>query len=141
MFALPWLVIVLAMVLAVVATYFAASRPARSMARIPIVAALSGRPAPPRQIHRSAIPGIVCFVVAFLLLGYAGAGSGAKPRTPELALGIVALIPGVILLSPFCLSVMARLGQRAPIAIRLPLRDRARSGSALAAMSLGILIA
>lgn len=145
MFALPWLVIVLAMVLAVVATYFAASRPARSIARIPIVAALSGRPAPPRQIHRSAIPGIVCFVVAFLLLGYAGAGSGARPRTPELALGIVALIPGVILLSPFCLSVMARLGQRAPIAIRLPLRDlaryRARSGSALAAISLGILIA
>ncbi|HVA10391.1 MAG TPA: FtsX-like permease family protein, partial [Acidimicrobiales bacterium] len=144
-FALPWLVMALAVVLAVMATYFAASRPARSISKVPIVAALSGRPAPPRQIHRSAIPGIVFFAVAFLLLGYAGAGSGAKPRTPELLLGIVALIPGMILLAPFCLSVTARLGRRAPIAIRLPLRDlaryRARSGSALAAISLGILIA
>lgn len=144
-FALPWLVVVLAMVIAVVATYFASSRPARSMAKVPIVTALSGRPAPPKQIHRSAIPGIVCFVIAFLLLGYSGAGSGASPRTPALVLGVVALIPGVILLAPFCLSAMARIGRRAPIAIRLPLRDlaryRARSGSALAAISLGVLIA
>ncbi|MHB8341402.1 MAG: FtsX-like permease family protein, partial [Mycobacteriales bacterium] len=34
-FALPWLVVALALVLAVVATYFAASRPARSIARVP----------------------------------------------------------------------------------------------------------
>jgi putative ABC transport system permease protein len=64
---------------------------------------------------------------------------------PELALGLVALIPGVILLSPFCLSMVARLGRRAPIAVRLALRDlaryRARSGSALAAISVGVLIA
>ena len=51
-----------AMVLAVVAAYFAASRPARAITQVPIVVALSGRPAPPRQVRRSAIPGIVCFV-------------------------------------------------------------------------------
>jgi len=144
-FALPWLVVALAIALAVVATYFAASRPARSITKVPIVAALSGRPAPPKQVHRSAVPGIVSLVIAFLLLGYSGAGSSAKPRLPELALGLIALIPGVILLSPFCLSVLARLGRRAPIAARLALRDlaryRARSGSALAAVSLGVLVA
>jgi putative ABC transport system permease protein len=144
-FAVPWDVVALAAVLAVIATYLAASRPARSIARVPIVSALSGRPAPPRQIHRSAIPGIVCFVIAFLLLGYAGGGSGAKPRTPELVLGLLVLIPGVVLLSPFFLSALARLGRRAPIAIRLALRDlaryRARSGSALGAISIGVLIA
>ena len=143
-FAIPWLVVAVAAGLAVIATYLAASRPARSIARVPIVAALSGRPVPPRQIHRSAIPGIICFVIAFLLLGYAGGGSGAKPRTPELVLGLVALIPGVILLAPFCLSTLARLGRRTPIAIRLALRDlsryRARSGSALGAISIGVLI-
>src|SRR5208282_955192 len=53
-FALPWIVIGPAMALAVVATFFAASRPARSITRIPLVAALSGRPAPPKQVHRSA---------------------------------------------------------------------------------------
>lgn len=143
--AVPWVIVVLAVVLSVVVTYAAASRPARSIARTPIVAALSGRPAPPRQIHRSALPGIVCFVLAFLLLGVAGAASGGQPRTLELVLGLVALIPGVILLAPFCLSALARLGRRAPIAVRLAVRDlaryRARSGSALGAISIGVLIA
>ncbi len=58
-FQLPWIVIGPAMALAVVATYFAAARPARAVTRIPIVAALSGRPAPPKQVHRSALPGVV----------------------------------------------------------------------------------
>ncbi|MGH9305125.1 MAG: ABC transporter permease, partial [Acidimicrobiales bacterium] len=147
MFALPWLVVALAMVLAVVATYFAASRPARSIARIPVVAALSGRPAPPRQVHRSALPGIAFLVIAFLLLGYSGStgGGNGSGGGPELVLGLVALIPGIILLSPFCLSALARLSRRSPLAVRLALRDlaryRARSGSALASISLGVLIA
>ena len=133
--------------LAVVAAFFAASRPARAITKVPIVQALSGRPAPPRQIHRSALPGIVFLVLAFLLLGYSGGtnhgnGSGGAP---ELLFGIVLLIPGLILLAPFFLSLTARLGRRAPIATRLALRDlaryRARSGSALAAISLGVLVA
>ena len=45
-FALPWKVILPAMALAIVASYFAASRPARQITRTPIVTALSGRPAP-----------------------------------------------------------------------------------------------
>jgi len=146
-FALPWVVVAAAMVLAVVAAFFAASRPAQAITRVPIVAALSGRPAPPRQVHRSAIPGIVCLVGSFLLLGYSGStnsgnGSGGAP---ELVFGIVLLIPGLILLAPFFLSLTARFARRAPIAARLALRDlaryRARSGSALAAISVGVLAA
>jgi putative ABC transport system permease protein len=132
------------MALAVVATYFAASRPARSITRIPLVAALSGRPAPPKQVHRSALPGIVLFVVAAASLSYSGKsanGGGA----PELVFGIVALIVAIILLAPFCLVVLASFGRWAPIAPRLALRDlaryRARSGSALSAISLGVFIA
>ena len=45
-FALPWKVILPAMALAIIASYFAASRPARQITRTPIVTALSGRPAP-----------------------------------------------------------------------------------------------
>ncbi len=143
-FQLPWIVIGPAMALAVVATYFAASRPARAITRIPIVTALSGRPAPPKQVHRSAIPGVVLFVVAAALFWYTGKsanGGGA----PELVGGFVALVAAVILLAPFGLALLARGGRRAPIAVRLALRDldryRARSGSALAAISLGALIA
>jgi putative ABC transport system permease protein len=145
--ALPWTVVAAAMVLAVVAAYFAASRPARAITKVPIVQALSGRPAPPRQIHRSALPGIVLLVIAFLLLGIAGGtsnGSG-KGGAPELLLGLLLLIPGLILLAPFFLSLTARVGRHAPIATRLALRDlaryRARSGSALAAISIGVLVA
>ena len=145
-FSLPWPVIGLAVVLAVMATYFAASRPARSITRVPIVTALSGRPAPPRQVHRSALPGLVLLVAAFILFGLsAGSGTGAKGNMLELALGLIVLVVAVILLSPFCLATLARLGRRAPISVRLALRDlsryRARSGSALAAISVGILIA
>jgi len=143
-FQLPWNVIGPAMALAVVATYFAASRPARSVTRIPVVAALSGRPAPPKQVHRSAVPGVILFVVGAALLSYSGKsanGGGA----PELVGGIVLLVVAIILLAPFCLVILARSGRRAPIAVRLALRDldryRARSGSALAAISLGVFIA
>jgi putative ABC transport system permease protein len=146
-FALPWLVVLLAMVLAVLAAYFASSRPARAVTKIPIVHALSGRPAPPRQIHRSAVPGIVFLVAAFLLLGYSGGSGGGNGSggAPELLLGLVLLMPGLILLAPFFLSLTERVSRRAPIATRLALRDlaryRARSGSALSAISIGVLIA
>jgi len=144
-FQLPWVVIGPAIALAVVATYFAASRPARAITRIPIVAALSGRPAPPKQVHRSALPGVALFVIAAALLSYSGRSNGNGGGALELILGIVLLVVAIILLAPFCLVVLARLGRRAPIAIRLALRDlaryRARSGSALSAISLGVFIA
>ncbi len=144
-FQLPWIVIGPAMALAVLATYFAASRPARSITRIPIVAALSGRPAPPKQVHRSAIPGVVLFVIAAALLSYSGKSNGNGGGALELVGGIVLLVVAIILLAPFCLVILARAGRRAPIAIRMALRDlaryRARSGSALSAISLGVFIA
>jgi putative ABC transport system permease protein len=143
-FALPWKVILPAMALAIIASYFAASRPARQITRTPIVTALSGRPAPPKRLRRTAVPGIVFLAVAFGLLTYSGASSD-QGGTGELVLGLVALVVALILLAPFCLTALARLGRHAPIATRLALRDldryRARSGSALAAISLGVFIA
>ncbi len=143
MFALPWTVIVLSMVLAIVATLFAADRPARAVSRVPVVSALAGRPAPPRQIHRSLVPGVIALAVGFVFFSLSGgAGSGGMTW---LIPGFVALIAGIILVSPFFLAALARVGHRAPIAVRLPLRDmaryRARSGSALSAISVGVLIA
>jgi putative ABC transport system permease protein len=144
-FQLPWVVIGVSMALAVVATLFAASRPARAITRLPIVSALSGRPAPPKQVHRSVVPGVILLVVAFILFTIGGSGSNSGGGMPEVVLGFVVLIAAVILLAPFCLAVLARFARRAPLAIRLALRDlsryRARSASALAAISLGVLIA
>jgi len=144
-FQLPWIVIVVAVVLAVASAFFASTRPARAMTRISTVSALAGRPAPPRKLRRSAVPGIVLVVVAFLLLGAAGASGGNGGGMGELALGFVALTISVVLLSPFLLTVLNRFSRRTPLAIRMAMRDlaryRARSGSALGAISVGVLIA
>lgn len=144
-FQLPWAVIAVAIVLAVAASYFVSTRPARAMTRISTVSALAGRPAPPRQLRRSAVPGIVLAVVAFFLLGAAGASGGNGGGVGELALGFVALTVAVVLLSPFLLTLLDRLSRRAPLAIRMATRDlaryRARSGAALGAISVGVLIA
>ena len=143
-FQLPWTVIGVALALAVVATYVAAARPARSVTRIPVVTALA-RPAPPKQVHRSALPGLILLGGAMALFAFSGTSNGNGSGSIELVLGFVALIAAVILLAPACLALLARLSRRAPIAARLALRDlaryRARSGSALAAITLGVLIA
>jgi putative ABC transport system permease protein len=148
-FQLPWTVIGISMALAVIATYFAASRPAKAIARVPIAAALAGRPPALKKTRHLAIPVGLCFLAgAFLLLGAAGAGgsgSGGNQAMLELVVGFVALAVAIVLLAPACLSVVAAAGKRSPIAIRLALRDlaryRARSGPALAAISLSTLIA
>jgi putative ABC transport system permease protein len=144
--ALPWAVVAAAIVLALVATYWAASRPARAIARLPVMAAFSGRPAPPKPVHRSALPGIVFLVIAFVLLGYSGSSGGTgSGRLPGLLLGIVALIPAVILLAPIFLAGLGGMARHTPVAVRIAVRDlaryRARSGSVLAAVSIGVMIA
>ena len=142
---LPWVVIIVAMALAVVAAYFAATRPAKALTRISVVAALSGRPATPRRVRRTLLPGVVVAVVAFVLLGAAGASGGNGAGVLELALGFVALTVSVVLWAPFSLTALSRVTRRGPLAVRMATRDlaryRARSGSALAAISLGVLIA
>ena len=45
--------------------------------------ALSGRPAPPKQVHRSAVPGDRLLVGAFFLLGLAGASGGNGGGAPR----------------------------------------------------------
>jgi putative ABC transport system permease protein len=144
-FQLPWIVIAVAVLLAVAAAYFASTKPARAMARISTVSALAGRPAPPKQVTRTAVPGIACAVGAFVLLAYAGSTGGNGGGMFELVFGFVALTVSVVLLSPFLLTWLDHLARRAPLAIRMAVRDlaryRARSGSALGAISIGVLIA
>ena len=145
-FQLPWTVIGIAMALAVIATYFAASRPAKAIAKTPIVAALAGRPPALKKTRHLAIPvGLGFLVGAFLLLGMAGASGGNGNGMLEVVVGFVALAVAIVLLAPSLLEVVAAAGKHAPIAVRLALRDlaryRARSGPALAAICLSTLIA
>lgn len=145
-FQVPWTVIVISMALAVIATYFAASRPAKAIARTSVVAALAGRPPAPKKTRHLMIPiGIGFGIGAFLLLGVAGAAVTGGSSTMPVVLGFLLLAIAIVLLAPAFLGVVASAGRRSPIAVRLALRDlsryRARSGPALAAISLSTLIA
>jgi putative ABC transport system permease protein len=153
-FQLPWRVILASMALAVLAAYLAAVRPARAIARMPIVAALAGRPPAPRQARRWAAPaGAGLLVLAFFLIGLASeqatsaaAESGNKSNLfLALIVGLIVLCAGMVLVAPAGLGLLARAGRRAPIVVRLALRDlaryRARSGAALGAISISVLIA
>jgi putative ABC transport system permease protein len=83
-FQLPWAVIGISMALAVIATYFAASWPARAIAKTPIMTALAGRPPTPKKTRHLAIPiGVGFLIVAFLLLGAAGASLANGNGTPN----------------------------------------------------------
>src|SRR6185312_4530610 len=127
--------------------------PARTVASVPVVAALSGRLAPPRAVHRSAVPGAIVFALGLFCLAFTG-GLGGPPgeghHGPPLVLillgGLVGVIAGIMVLAPLAISVLgAGAGPRLPVAIRIALRDlvryRARSGAALAATTFAVFLA
>jgi putative ABC transport system permease protein len=153
-FQLPWLVILVSMALAVLAAFLAAVRPARAIAKMPVVAALAGRPPAPRRARRWAGPaGAGLLLLAFFLIGLASeqATSAAAEAGDKSALylalvvGLIVLCAGVVLIAPTCLALLAAGAHRAPVTVRIAVRDlaryRTRSGAALGAISLSVLIA
>jgi putative ABC transport system permease protein len=136
-FQMPWLPLLAAVLLAILTAVYAAWWPAHAAARVPVVAALSARPAPPRPAHRFAALGGV------LLLGGLVAARQTKP--PLIIVGVLATALGLLLLAPVGIASLGRLARLAPLAPRLALRDlaryRARSSAALAAIALAVGIA
>ncbi len=146
----PWWAFGLGVVFAIATSVLASRRPAKTMAAVPVVAALSGRPAPPKAVHRSALPGIIVFAVGVACLALAGGLAGVGPGNARHALlllvGLVAVIVGILLLAPLAVSVLAAGARpRLPVAIRIAVRDlvryRARSGAALAATTFAVFLA
>jgi putative ABC transport system permease protein len=143
---LPWWLVATAMALAVVTATLAALRPTRAIARIPIVAALSGRPAPPKAVHRTALPGVALLALgAYLLATSGGWGGGSTSDNVHQLGGLLSCSVGLLLLGPVAIALLGTLGGNAPVGIRVAMRDlsryRSRSGSALAATSFAVLIA
>jgi putative ABC transport system permease protein len=148
----PWWAFAIAIVLAIATPALASRRPAKTMAAVPVVAALSGRPAPPRAVHRSALPGSIVFAAGLACLASAGGlngvagGGGAPGHALFLLAGLVITVVGICLLAPLAITVLAAGARpRLPVAIRIALRDlvryRARSGAALAAITFAAFLA
>ena len=140
----PWLLVAVTMVLAVVASTASAWWPGRTVSRIPTVLALSGRPPRPAPLHRSTALAILLLVVGTVCLLIGGRASNGMSGAELLAVcvGILGVAGGILLVSPLAISALAGFAGGTPIAERLALRDlgryRARSASALAAVALAL---
>lgn len=143
---IPWWLVAATMTLAMLTTTVAAGRPARAVSRTPVVAALTGRPPVAKAAHRSAVPGILGLLLGLLLLAFSGGwGShGGKSLLFQLG-GLLACAAGLLLIAPITVAMLGVSVARAPVSIRIALRDlsryRSRSGAALAATSFAALIA
>jgi putative ABC transport system permease protein len=141
-FDLPWWLIAVGMLLAVVTATAAAWWPARSVARLPVTAALSARRPRPKPARRSAVAAGVLVAV-----GVACLAAGIDPRRDQahpllIIPGTVAIVLAIPLTSPLAIRLLAAAAGRSSLATRLALRDlaryQARSGAALAAISLAL---
>ena len=112
---LPWWAFAIGVVFAIATSVLASRRPAKAMAAVPVVAALSGRPAPPkagaplrpagrhRVRVRPRLPGVHRRPDG----GARGPGGGAGSGPPLFLLGgLVGTIAGIILLAPLAISVL-----------------------------------
>ena len=139
---LPWWIVVAAMALALATATAAAWWPGRTLSRVPITMALSARPPQPRSVHRSAV-----MALGLVVLGALGLAAGIDNTSEEanalvVLPAIAASVAGMLLLSPLAIRALRPLGRRAPIAVRLAVRDvvryQARSSVALAAITLSL---
>jgi putative ABC transport system permease protein len=140
--SLPWQVIITGMALAVITAMLAARQPARTVARVPVVAALSGHPPQVKAVRRSARKGLITLAAGLVLLLLSGGAGGPGVRL----IGLIATAAGMCLLAGACVTVLGEAtGPRSPVAVRIALRDlaryRARSGAALAAVSFAVFLA
>ena len=138
--SLPWVLIAMAGLVALVGATTAAWWPGRTVARLPILLALSGRPPKPRPARHSAIAAAALIAVGIGCLALSG-----RDSPPLIVAGLVATILGSLLLGPLAIRTFSAVAGRVSIAPRLALRDlaryQARSGAALAAVTLALGIA
>src|SRR4030095_7550290 len=101
---------------------------------------LSGRPPGPRPARHAAVA-----AAALIALGIASLALSNRDKPPLIVVGVLATILGCLLLGPPAIRILSGLAGRLSIAPRLALRDlvryQARSGSALAAVTLALGIA
>ena len=141
---IPWWVVIVTTVLAVATTTTAAWWPARKVARVPIVRALSGRPPAPTRVHRSSAAAALFLTIGVVAL-VVGIDKAGHVTPIAIIAGPIAVVLGILFLCPLAIRLAAASVHHLPIAMRLALRDlarhQARASAALAAISLGLGIA
>src|SRR5918999_821874 len=101
--SLPWALLGLTVVVAVLCATAAAWWPGRAVARVPVTRALSARPPRPKPAHHSAIVAVVLMVV-----GLGALVLSDRSIRPLIIAGILATILGTLLLGPLAIRLVAR---------------------------------
>ena len=144
-FDVPWWLVAGGSLLAVATATAAAWWPARSVVRIPITMALSSRPPRPKRARRSAVAAGLLLLAGFVALALGVDTVHDEVNAPLLIGGTVSVVAGIVFASPLAIRILAVTAAPLPLAARLAVRDlarhQARSGAALAAISLGLGIA
>jgi putative ABC transport system permease protein len=124
-------------VMGVVASALAAWWPARTMARVPIVRALSNRPLDTPQGRRSATAAGAAFAVGVLCLRFAHQRNALLMIT-----GLAAMIGSVLLTTPLAIRALTARSGRLPATGRLAWRElgrnQSRSAAALATVTIAV---
>jgi putative ABC transport system permease protein len=138
--SLPWGLLALTVLLGILGATAAAWWPGRALARLPVMLALSGRPPEPRPARHAAIA-----AATLIAVGIASLALSSRDRPPLIVVGIAATVLGCLLVGPPAIRMFSGLAGHVSIAPRLALRDlaryQARSGAALAAITLALGIA
>jgi putative ABC transport system permease protein len=141
----PWWIVAAAVALALVASLGASWWPARTASRLPVMSAISARPPQPRPARHSALLGVVLLAAGIITLILAVNPDKDSANFPMVLGGTIASTAGLVLLAPAAVRALALVGRRSPLASRIAVRDlrrhQARSGAALAAITLGLAIA
>ena len=144
-FDVPWWLVAVGCCSRSTTCILAAWWPGRTMSRVPPIVALSGRTPRPSPLDRSVAAALGCLLVGAALLRFGSRGTDRAATTPEIVAilaGTLGIAGGVLLISPLAMRAVARLARRSPASPRLALRDlgrhQARSGAALAAISLAL---
>ena len=98
--SLPWTLLALVVLLAILSATAAAWWPGRTVARVPTLLALSGRPPQPRPARHSAIA-----AAALITVGIGCLALSNRDRVALIVAGIVATILGTLLLGPIAIRV------------------------------------
>jgi putative ABC transport system permease protein len=123
-FDAPWIVGVA--LLGVVAAVLGAWLPARAVARLPVTTALAGRRPTAAPSSRTLVAGLVLVVAGVALVGLAVTVGVVADGGLVFLLGVVLVVLGAGLASPWLLEQLGRLAPHLPVGPRLALRDAAR---------------
>lgn len=131
-----WLVVTPG-VMGVLTSAAAAWWPARAMARVPVVRALSNRPPEPAPARRSATVAGLAFAVGVLCLRFAH-----QRNALLMIIGLAAMIGSVLLATPLAIRAVTARGSRLPATGRLAWRElgrnQSRSAAALATVTIAV---